>query len=111
MLELIWWIGYSFIYCCKPYNKWDALTSVSNSFQLCATKKGREYLRSKSSYFILRELYNVESDKNVKLACENVIDILIKKEEEINVDNYHEHEVPEDVIPKLIEMDENYLKN
>jgi hypothetical protein len=45
------------------------------------------------------------------LACENVIDILIKKEEEINVDNYHEHEVPDEVVPKLIEMDEQYLKD
>lgn len=81
------------------------------SFQLCATKKGREYLRNKNSYIILRELYNIESDKNVRLACENVIDILIKKEEEINVDNYHDHDVPEEVIPKLIEMDENYLKD
>jgi hypothetical protein len=79
-------------------------------FQLCATKKGREYLRDKNSYFILRELHNTEKDKFVLLACENVIDILIKKEHEINIDNYHEHEVPDEVVPKLIEMDEDYLK-
>jgi hypothetical protein len=47
----------------------------------------------------------------VRLACENVIDILIKKEEEINVENYHDHDVPEDIVPKLIEMDDNYLKD
>lgn len=80
-------------------------------FQLCATKKGREYLRAKNTYVILRELYNTEKEKLVRLACENIIDILIKKEEEINVDNYHEHEVPEEVVPKLIEMDEHYLKD
>ena len=85
--------------------------SLFSFFQLCATKKGREFLRNKNSYIILRELYNVENDKNVKLACENVIDILIKKEEEINVENYHDHFVPDEVIPKLIEMDENYLKD
>ena len=84
---------------------------LPHTFQLCATIKGREYLRSKNTYYILRELYNVEQDKNVKLSCENVIDIMIKKEEEIGVDNYHEHQVPEDVVPKLVKMDEDYLKD
>ncbi len=42
-------------------------------------------MRGKNTYFILRELHSNETDKLVRLACENVIDILIKKEEEINL--------------------------
>ena len=68
-------------------------------------------MRSKNTYYILRELYNVEQDKNVKLACENVIDIIIKKEDEIGVDNFQEHQVPDEVVPKLLQMDEDYLKD
>lgn len=78
--------------------------------QLCATRQCRETVRLKSTYFILRELHKVEKDKHVKLACENLVDILIKKEEEINVDNYNDVQVPDDVVPQLEEMDRDYLK-
>lgn len=46
--------------------------------QLCATRKGRNYLRDNNAYIILRELHKCETDKAVLLACENVVDILIK---------------------------------
>lgn len=46
--------------------------------QLCATKIGREYLRDNNAYIILRELHKWEKDPSVLLACENVVDILIK---------------------------------
>lgn len=46
--------------------------------QLCATKIGREILREKNTYIILREFHKWEKDRNVLLACENVVDILIK---------------------------------
>lgn len=46
--------------------------------QLCATKVGREILREKNTYVILRELHKWENDKKCSLACENVVDILIK---------------------------------
>lgn len=46
--------------------------------QLCATKKGREILREKNTYVILREYHKWEKNKNALLACENVVDILIK---------------------------------
>ncbi len=102
---------------------------LESLLQLCATKYGREYLRNKNTYFILRELHKVtqitfnipcwlfnlfyqnEEDKVVRLACENVIDILIKREDEINLDNYHDHEIPEEVLPQLEEMDREYLKD
>ena len=66
--------------------------------QLCATRKGREILRKQNTYLILRELHKVEKDETVLLACENVVDILIKKEEEeIGFDNYKALEVPENI--------------
>ena len=79
--------------------------------QLCATKKGRETIRGKSTYFILKQLHKEEKDKTVRLACENVVDILIKKEEEINLESYHDVEVPSDVVPELEKMDKEYLED
>ena len=46
--------------------------------QLCATKVVREMLRKANTYLILREFHKWEKDKNCLLACENVVDILIK---------------------------------
>jgi len=69
--------------------------------QLCSTKKAREIIRDQNAYLILRELHKIESDETVKLACENVIDILIKKEDEIKFDNYKTVEVPEDLHEKF----------
>ena len=69
--------------------------------QLCSTKKAREIIRDQNAYLILRELHKIESDETVKLACENVIDILIKKEDEIKFDNYKTVEVPEDLHAKF----------
>ena len=46
--------------------------------QLCASKKGREYFREKNVYVILRELHKWEKDKMVLLACEKLVDILIR---------------------------------
>lgn len=80
--------------------------------QLCATKAGREVVRLKNAYHILKELHKTENDVNVKLACENVVDILIKKEGsgEITVDNFHDVDVPVEMVPELDKMDEEYLK-
>ncbi|XP_040573719.1 protein HGH1 homolog [Lepeophtheirus salmonis] len=78
--------------------------------QLCATKDGREFIRGQNAYIILREFHKVEKDKVVKLACENLVDILIKKEEEIKVDNYKDVKVPENIISDLKQMDKEYLE-
>ncbi len=78
--------------------------------QLCATRKGREALRGAGAYAVLKPLHEKEKDRAVRLACENLVDIVIKKEEEIGLDNYKEVEVPEDVVPQLEEMDKEYLE-
>lgn len=50
--------------------------------QLCATRVARDFLRSKGTYEILRELHKYEctadGDRACLLACENVVDILIR---------------------------------
>lgn len=50
--------------------------------QLCATRLGREYLRSKGTYEILRELHKWQIEynesKEILLTCENVVDVLIR---------------------------------
>ncbi|XP_067620024.1 protein HGH1 homolog [Eurosta solidaginis] len=88
---------------------------LESLLQLCATKKYREILRSKGVYEILREYHKWESmfgkDKECVLACENVVDILIKKEEEIGLDNYKEVAVPEDLTEKFAKEDTEYLQN
>lgn len=46
--------------------------------QLCATKKVREHFRDKNVYVILREYHKWEQEKTILLACENLVDILIR---------------------------------
>ncbi|KAL1454066.1 hypothetical protein WDU94_010356 [Cyamophila willieti] len=79
--------------------------------QLCTIKQNRMFIRDKNTYLILRELHKTEIDKEVLLACENVVDILIRTEDEIGVDELHTVEVPEDMTEKFNNMDEEFLKS
>lgn len=72
--------------------------------QLCATRRGREYLRSHGAYEILRELHKWENsagDPNCLIMCENVVDVLIRTEEEIGEDNLKTLDIPDDLIEKF----------
>lgn len=81
--------------------------------QLCATRDGREYLRSKGTYEILRELHKWENteagDELCLLSCENVVDILIRTEDEIGEDNLKSIDIPNDVVEKFDNMDTNLV--
>ncbi|KAG5324687.1 HGH1 protein, partial [Acromyrmex heyeri] len=79
--------------------------------QLCATKVAREMLRKANTYLILRELHKWEKDKNCLLACENVVDILIKTEKEIDLDNLKEVEVPSTYTEMFHKMDKEFISN
>ncbi|XP_011687240.1 PREDICTED: protein HGH1 homolog [Wasmannia auropunctata] len=87
------------------------LTLLEALYQLCATKVGREILRNKNTYLILRELHKWEKDKRCLLACEKVVDILIKTEEEIGHDNLKEIEVPSKYTDMFDKMDEDCINN
>ncbi|XP_005175970.1 protein HGH1 homolog [Musca domestica] len=88
---------------------------LESLLQLCSRRKSREHLRSKGVYEILREYHKWEAkiakNKECLLACENVVDILIKKEDEIGLDNYKQVDVPQDVAEKFLKEDEEYLKD
>ena len=77
--------------------------------KLCMRRKGREILRSNGVYYILREYHKWEKDPKVKLACENVVDILIQKEDEVGVEDLSAVEVPDDMKEKFEKMDEDYI--
>ncbi|XP_018396556.1 PREDICTED: protein HGH1 homolog [Cyphomyrmex costatus] len=79
--------------------------------QLCATKVAREILRKTNTYLILRELHKWEKDKKCLLACENIVDILIKTEEEIGLDNLKEVEVPSEYTEMFHKMDKEFISN
>ncbi|XP_063987559.1 protein HGH1 homolog [Diachasmimorpha longicaudata] len=79
--------------------------------QLCATREAREVIRGKNAYVILREYHKWEKDKAALLACENVIDILIRTEDEIGLENLKLVDVPEDYTEKFKKMDEDFLKD
>ena len=76
--------------------------------QLCATRNGRSYLRDKGTYFILRELHkfevSAEGDMKSLKACENVVDILIRTEDEIGHDNLKIVEIPDEMRNKIEKM-------
>ncbi|XP_034130614.1 protein HGH1 homolog isoform X2 [Drosophila guanche] len=83
--------------------------------QLCSTRRSREILRAKGAYEILREYHKWEArvglDRDCLLACENVVDILIKKEDEIGLDNYKSVEVPAEQAEKFVQEDADYVKS
>nr|XP_026483073.1 protein HGH1 homolog [Vanessa tameamea] len=79
--------------------------------QLCAQRKGREILRDNGVYYVLRENHKWEKDPNILLACENVVDILIQKEDEVGAEDLTTVEIPEDMTEKFQKMDEEYINS
>jgi len=76
---------------------------LESIYQLCATRQSREYIRGKNAYLILRELHKTEKEEAMKDAVEDVVQLLIKKEEEIQIDSYHDVQVPPDVAQQIEE--------
>ncbi|XP_066481435.1 protein HGH1 homolog isoform X2 [Tiliqua scincoides] len=73
---------------------------------LTATKPGRQLVREKGTYFILRELHRWEADPGVLAACEKLIQVLIGDEPEAGMENLLEVEVPADVEEQLQRLDQ-----
>ena len=70
-------------------------TFQSTLLQLCSTKFGRMYLKSKQVYLIMRELHKWEKDAEVKKTVEDLVSILISDEPEPGMENLHDVEMPE----------------
>ncbi|XP_026325655.1 protein HGH1 homolog [Hyposmocoma kahamanoa] len=72
--------------------------------KLCMKRKYREMLRDNGVYYVLREYHKWETDPKVRQVCENVVDILIQKEEEVGVEDLSTVEIPRDVEEKFQEQ-------
>lgn len=79
--------------------------------KFCTKRNAREILRNNGVYYVLREYHKWEKDPKVKLACENVVDILIQKEDEVGAEDLSAVEVPEEMTEKFQKMDEDYIKS
>lgn len=79
--------------------------------KLCTKRVCREILRENGVYYVLREYHKWEKEAAVLLACENVVDILIRKEDEIGIDDLSSLEVSEEMKEKFVKMDEDFIKN
>ncbi|KAL7300543.1 hypothetical protein TKK_0006540 [Trichogramma kaykai] len=77
---------------------------------LCSGKVGREFLRENNIYIILREYHKWEKDGLALLRCENIVDILIKTEEEIGINSYKEVDVPEEYKEKFEKFDKEFIE-
>lgn len=77
--------------------------------QLCSKRINREFIRDKNTYVILRELHKWEKDRKALVACENLVDILIRTEEEIAEDNLKEVVVPDHLTENFDKINEDVL--
>ncbi|XP_067416263.1 protein HGH1 homolog [Emydura macquarii macquarii] len=72
---------------------------------LAATKAGRQRLREKGTYLVLRELHQWETEPDVLAACEKLIQVLIGDEPEAGMENLLEVKIPRDVEERLQHLD------
>nr|XP_061796439.1 protein HGH1 homolog [Nerophis lumbriciformis] len=72
---------------------------------LTATKAGRQTLKDKNVYPIMREFHCWETDVKVTVACEKLVQVLIGDEPEEGMENLMEVEIPDHVEEKLKEAD------
>ncbi|XP_019952049.2 protein HGH1 homolog [Paralichthys olivaceus] len=68
---------------------------------LTATKDGRQTLKEKNVYPIMREYHRWEKDVHIAATAEKLIQVLIGDEPETGMENLMEVEIPEDVEEKL----------
>ncbi|XP_039292817.1 protein HGH1 homolog isoform X2 [Nilaparvata lugens] len=71
----------------------------------CATKRGRIILRESDVYIALKEVHSTSSDKAIEIATEKIVDILIRTEDEIGVNDYLDLEIPEHLVQKFRKYD------
>ncbi|MPC14236.1 Protein HGH1 [Portunus trituberculatus] len=77
--------------------------------QLCVTRHGRESLREQNVYLVLREHHKWETDHHCLMLNEDVVNLLIRTEDEIGADDLSSVEVSDDMAKKFTAQDEHYL--
>lgn len=78
---------------------------------LCRTRQPRIFVRDNGTYLILREYHKWEKDARLILATENVVDVLIRTEDEIGVNDLASVDVPSDMAEKFNKMDNDYVSS
>ncbi|XP_004922191.2 protein HGH1 homolog [Bombyx mori] len=79
--------------------------------KLCAQRRGRQYLRENGVYYIMREYHKWEKDPKALIACENVVDILIQKEDEVGAEDLSTVEVPEELRERFNKTNSDFMMN
>lgn len=77
--------------------------------QLCITRHGRERLRDQNTYLILREHHKWEEDRHCLMLNEDLVNLLIRTEDEIGADDLSSIDVSDDLAQKFTTQDEKYL--
>lgn len=77
--------------------------------QLCILREGRETLRKQNIYLILREHHKWEEDRKCIMLNEDIVNLLIRTEDEIGVEDLSAVHVPPDLANKFNAQDEEYL--
>ncbi|KAJ7338265.1 hypothetical protein JRQ81_011009 [Phrynocephalus forsythii] len=73
---------------------------------LTATPLGRQQVRAKGAYLVLRELHQWERDPRARATCEKLIQVLIGDEPQPGMENLLEVEVPAEVEERLQRLDQ-----
>ncbi|RZF40483.1 hypothetical protein LSTR_LSTR000362 [Laodelphax striatellus] len=71
----------------------------------CATKRGRCILRESDVYIALKEVHSTSSNKAIEIAAEKIVDILIRTEDEIGVEDYLDLKIPDHLVEKFRKCD------
>lgn len=66
--------------------------------KLCCRKVGRDIVKKKRTYVIMREFHKWEENESVIEACENLVSILIGDEPEPGMENFDTVEVSEEIV-------------
>lgn len=78
---------------------------------LCATQQSRQKLRDLHVYFILRAYHRVENDKHLAKAIEDVVDILIRDEQDYQeVTDFHQAEITQEMKQTFEKWDKALLE-
>ncbi|XP_074641562.1 protein HGH1 homolog [Tubulanus polymorphus] len=73
------------------------LLLIEAILKMCATKPARQFIKSKNTYVIVRDLDNWETDESIKKSIHDLIQILIGDEPSEEHSNLQEVEIPEDI--------------
>ncbi|KAK6491306.1 protein HGH1-like protein [Huso huso] len=78
---------------------------IETMLLLTSTKAGRQILKKKNVYPIMREFHKWEKEPDVIVSCEKLVQVLIGDEPETGMENLMEVNIPEDVEKKFQALD------